>query len=86
MSVADNTSKKDLRDGVYRVLKTLRGSFLLSLIAVGVVLFATAILVDSGIRFTGQDGVIAAMLGIFGISAAIFGVVGYLALMALHRA
>lgn len=85
MGVSDNTSGNDLRGVTYRVLKTLRGSFLLSLVTIGVVLFAIAVIVDTGIRFTGQDGVIAAILGIFGISAVLFGAVGYLALSVLQR-
>lgn len=85
MGVSDNNSGNDLRGVIYRVLKTLRGSFLLSLVAFGIVLFAFAVLINTSISFTGQDGVIAAILGIFGISAVLFGIVGYLAFKVAHR-
>lgn len=85
MGVVNDRSEWDLREALYRVFKLLRGSFLFSLIVVGVVLFALAVLINSGIRFTGQDGVIAAILGIFGISAVLFGAVGYFAFKAFQR-
>lgn len=85
MGVADDTSMNDLRGVVYSVFKALRGSFLLSLTVFGIVLWTLAALVSTSIRFTGQDGVIAAMLGIFGISAILFGAVGYLVLTVIRR-
>ena len=64
-------------DLIYRTLKTLRGSFLLSTAAAGVVLLTGAALFEFSamlaFSITSQDGIIAGMLGVFGVSAIVAG-------------
>lgn len=79
-------SDTDRRTGVlYRFIKELRGSLLLSTVAVGVGLIAFAVLLDSPITITQNDGILAGMFGVFGISAILAGGTFYLLLKALHR-
>lgn len=83
MATASDT---DRRTGVlYRFIKELRGSLLLSTVAVGVGLIAFAALLDSPITITQNDGILAGMFGVFGISAILAGGTFYLLLKALHR-
>lgn len=70
---------------MYRLLKTLRGSLLLSFVAIGVVLLLVAAVFESGVQITTQDGVIAGMLGVFGISAIVSAGSFYLLLKRLRR-
>ncbi|MFC4439978.1 MULTISPECIES: hypothetical protein [Natrialbaceae] len=70
---------------MYRLLKTLRGSLLLSFVAIGVVLLLVAAVFESGVQITSQDGVIAGMLGVFGISAIVSAGSFYLLLKRLRR-
>ncbi|MFC4986458.1 hypothetical protein [Saliphagus infecundisoli] len=70
---------------LYRELKALRGSLLLSTVAIGVVLLGVAVVFESGLTITRNDGVLAGMLGVFGISAILVGGTFYLLLKAIHR-
>lgn len=70
---------------LYRELKALRGSFLLSTVAIGFVLLLVAAVFESGLTITRNDGVLAGMLGVFGISAILVGGTFYLLLKAIHR-
>ncbi|WP_114576446.1 hypothetical protein [Saliphagus sp. LR7] len=73
------------RQFLYRELKVLRGSLLLSTVAIGVVLLGVAAVFESGLTLTRNDGVLAGMLGVFGISAIVVGGTFYLLLKAVHR-
>ncbi|UHQ98540.1 hypothetical protein HYG81_23520 (plasmid) [Natrinema zhouii] len=75
-----NTSNERL----YRALTILRGSFLLSIVAIGVVMLLLGAIFDS-ISLTQQDGVIAGMLGVFGLSAIAFGGTFYVLLALISR-
>lgn len=69
-TVADG-ERRSAEDLIYRFLKTLRGSLLLSIVATGGLLVLIATVFDSSVTITSQDGVIAGMLGVFGVSAII---------------
>lgn len=69
-TVADG-ERRSTEDLIYRFLKTLRGSLLLSIVATGGLLVLIATVFDSSVTITSQDGVIAGMLGVFGVSAII---------------
>lgn len=84
----ETATEKDTRPAeelMYRLLKTLRGSLLLSFVAIGVVLLLVAAVFESGVQITTQDGVIAGMLGVFGISAIVSAGSFYLLLKRLRR-
>lgn len=70
---------------LYRKLKALRGSLLLSAVATGFVLLLVAVVFESGLTLTQNDGVLAGMFGVFGISAILAGGSFYLLLKVLHR-
>ncbi|WP_255171450.1 hypothetical protein [Natrononativus amylolyticus] len=73
----------------YRILKLLRGSFLLSLVAVGILLLAVGMVFEianvTTFEITSQDGVIAGMLGVFGISSIIAGGLFYVVIQLIQR-
>lgn len=73
------------REVTYRLLKAIRGSLLLFFVANGVVLLFFAIIFESSIELTQQDGVIAGILGVFGISAIVFAGSSYAILKSAHR-
>lgn len=79
-----DTDSNTPNDVLYRALKTLRGSFLLSIVAMGVVLVLGGVVFDS-VAITRQDGVIAGMLGVFGISAIVVGGAFYALLTLVAR-
>lgn len=70
---------------LFRLLKTLRGSLLLSTVAVGFVLVGIAAIFDSPISITQEDAVLAGMLGVFGFSAIIAGSLFYVGLKIVQR-
>lgn len=74
------------RDALYRLLTALRGSLLLSSIAAGVALLLVAAVFESPLRLTQSDGVLAGILGVFGVSAVAVGVLGYGIVRVLRRA
>ncbi|NKE36114.1 hypothetical protein GWG54_09845 [Natronococcus sp. JC468] len=70
---------------LYRLLKVLRGSLLLSTIAIGVGLLLIGAVFELPVQFTSQDGVIAGMLGVFGVSSIVSAGSVYLALWRIRR-
>lgn len=85
MSTAANTDSNSRNELLYRFLKELRGSLLLSMVAIGFVLIFVGVIFESSITVSQQDDVLAGMFGVFGISAIIGGGVCYVALKILHR-
>lgn len=85
MASAPDEDVNPTRRFLYRELKALRGSLLLSTVAIGVVLLGVAVVFESGLTITRNDGVLAGMLGVFGISAILVGGTFYLFLKAIHR-
>lgn len=84
MATADaDTSPTD--ELLYRLLKELRGSLLLSLVAFGVVLLFVAVIFESGLTVTQHDPVLAGMFGVFGISAILGGGTFYVVLKVAKR-
>lgn len=74
-------------DYLYRFVKTLRGSLLLSTVAIGFALLAVAVLLDSPVTITSpyDDAVLAGMFAIFGVSAILGGGSFYLVLKLVQR-
>ncbi|WP_276256404.1 hypothetical protein [Halomontanus rarus] len=85
MSTAANTDSNSRNELLYRFLKELRGSLLLSMVAIGFVLIFVGVIFESSITVSQQDDVLAGMFGVFGVSAIIGGGVCYIALKILHR-
>lgn len=85
MSTAANTDSNSRNELLYRFLKELRGSLLLSMVAIGFVLIFVGVIFESSITVSQQDDVLAGMFGVFGISAIIGGGACYIALKILHR-
>ncbi|WP_207592751.1 hypothetical protein [Halomontanus rarus] len=85
MSTAANTDSNSRNELLYRLLKELRGSLLLSMVAIGFVLIFVGVIFESSITVSQQDDVLAGMFGVFGVSAIIGGGVCYIALKILHR-
>ncbi|WP_436925646.1 hypothetical protein [Halosimplex amylolyticum] len=83
-SVTDETANPRWQT-LYWGLKALRGSLLLSAVAAGFVLLLVAAVFESGLTITQNDGVLAGMLGVFGLSAIVTGGVGYALVRVLHR-
>lgn len=69
MATASESDPRRANELLYRLLKLLRGSLLLSIVAIGVLLLLLAAVFEAPVELTSQDGVIAGMLGVFGISA-----------------
>lgn len=69
MSTASESEPSRTEEPLYRLLKTLRGSLLLSVVAIGILLLLVGAVFELPIQFTDQDGVLAGMFGVFGISA-----------------
>ena len=85
MATARQNERRSAEELLYRLLKILRGSLLLSIVAIGVVLLLIGAVFESGVQFTSQDGVIAGMLGVFGISAIVSSGSFYLLLRRLRQ-
>ncbi|MFC4986733.1 hypothetical protein [Saliphagus infecundisoli] len=85
MASATDENVSPQRRFLYRKLKVLRGSLLLSTVAIGVVLLLVAAIFESGLTITRNDGVLAGMFGVFGISTILAGGTFYLLLKAIHR-
>lgn len=85
MAIQTDADSNRTNEFIYRFLKTLRGSFLLSTVAVGVALFFIGIIFESSITITQQDRVLAGMFGVFGISAVTAGGSLYILLRIIHR-
>lgn len=85
MATASKSESRRTEELLYRLLKVLRGSLLLSIVAIGVVLLLVAAVFESGIQLTSQDGIIAGMLGVFGISAIVSAGSFYVLLKRLRR-
>lgn len=89
MSTQTTTDSTLATEHLYRVLKTLRGSLLLSTIVMGVILFLIAVFFEvvnqSYLMLTEHDGVFAAMFGVFGISAIVAGSFFYLVLKIVQQ-
>ncbi|WP_306061559.1 hypothetical protein [Natronococcus wangiae] len=85
MATASKSEPRRTEELLYRLLKVLRGSLLLSIVAIGVVLLLVAAVFESGVQLTSQDGIIAGMLGVFGISAIVSAGSFYLLLKRLRR-
>lgn len=69
MSTPPTTDSNSATDHLYRFLKELRGSLLLSTVAFGFVLLFVAVIFESSLTITQADPVLAGMFGVFGISA-----------------
>lgn len=79
MATASDVPGESENEFAYRLLKTLRGSLLLSFIAIGIGLVLLAAVFDHfetvttllgyPMTITSQDGIIAGMFGVFGISS-----------------
>lgn len=80
----DSTASDEL---LYRFVKELRGSLLLSTVAIGVVLILFAVVLDSPLTITSakDDPVLAGMFAIFGISAILGGGSFYVLLKVVQR-
>ncbi|WP_323173434.1 hypothetical protein [Natrialba sp. PRR66] len=69
MATASESDPSQTDEPLYRILKILRGSLLLSAVAIGVLLLVIGVVFELPFQFTSQDGVIAGILGVFGITA-----------------
>jgi hypothetical protein len=89
MSTATESDSNPLQSGIYRVLKAIRGSILLSFVSVGLFLLGVGMIFEianvTAVEITQQDGIIAGMLGVFGISAVAAAGIGYGILQIMHR-
>ena len=88
-SESGDTEPAETQSLTYRTLKLLRGSLLLSFVAVGVLLFAVGMVFEianvTSFEITNQDGIIAGMLGVFGVSSIIAAGTGYVLLQIIQR-
>ncbi|MFC7230661.1 hypothetical protein ACFQMM_03305 [Saliphagus sp. GCM10025308] len=89
MSTKTTTDSAQATEHLYRGLKVLRGSLLLSTVLIGIILFLVAVFLEvvnqSSVMLTEHDGVFAAMFGVFGISAVLAGGLSYLVIKLLQR-
>lgn len=85
MATAPDTDSSPTNELLYRFFKELRGSLLMSTVAIGFVLFFVGAIFESSITITQQDAVLAGMFGVFGISAIIGGGSFYILLKILRR-
>lgn len=87
MSPTPDTDSTATNDLLYRFVKELRGSLLLSTVAIGVVLILFAVILDSPLTVTSpyDDAVLAGMFAIFGVSAILGGGSFYLLLKLVQR-
>lgn len=80
-----NVASSPREEMLFRFFKTLRGSLLLSTVAFGFVLLFIAAIFNSSILITQEDGVLAGMIGVFGLSAIIAGSSFYVGLKIVQR-
>lgn len=89
MSTQSTNDSAPATKHLYRGLKLLRSSLLLSTVVVGVILCLVAVFFEvtnqSSLMLTEHDAVFAAMFGVFGISAILGGGLFYLTLKILQR-
>lgn len=89
MSTVTKSDSDQSQSGVYRVLKAIRGSILLSFVTVGLFLLGVGMIFEianvTSLEITQQDGIIAGILGVFGISSVVAAGIGYSILRIMHR-
>lgn len=89
MSTIAETDSDQSKSAVYRVLKSVRGSLLLSFVAVGLILLLIGMGFEianvTSLEITQQDGIIAGMIGVFGVSSIVAAGLFYLVLQVMHR-
>ncbi|WP_137290786.1 hypothetical protein [Natronorubrum halophilum] len=85
MSTPPTTDSNSASNRLYRFLKELRGSLLLSTVAFGFVLLFIAVVFESSLTITQGDPVLAGMFGVFGISSIVGAGSFYVVLKIIQR-